>query len=133
MALVFVCGALFAGCAPEEPETLSRPENAYVVAQAAVFVNGALYLRERTDGHIHRSLPDGFERVGDVAAVLQDVDSVKEEFTAWNMQAGQAIYASKKDNGCIYVQYPLNAESDCYVQMYRADLYEYWSTGGADD
>lgn len=127
MAAVLLFGVLLAGCASEEPQVLSRPENPYVVAAAAVYVNGALYLRENTDSHIYYSLPDDFVRVGNVSKEMPDANSVEEEFAAWNLLAGQMIYASAKDVGCIYVHYPLDTESYCYVRMYRADLYEYWS------
>lgn len=127
LAAALLCGLCLSACAPEEEGTLSVPENQYVVAAALLYVNGALYLRENTDGHIYNSLPDGFEKIGSVVSVMPSAEVPETEFCAWNLLAGQMVYANEKDPGCVYVHYPLSSTTYCYIKMYRADLYEYWS------
>ena len=126
LAVALLCGMLLCACAPEETQ-LSTPENQYVVAAALVYVNGALYLRENTDGHIYNQLPDGFEKVGSVVASMPYYEIPEVEFYAWELLAGQMIYANAKDPGCIYVHFPVSENAYCYVKMYRADLYTYWT------
>lgn len=132
LIVALLCGLCLCACAPEEGE-LSKPENQYVVAAALLYVNGALYLRENTDGHIYNQLPEGFEKVGSVAAAMPSPEVPETEFHAWGLLPGQMIYANAKDPGCIYVHYPLSNTSYVYVKMYRTDLYEYWSTEKAED
>ena len=129
LALTLICGLVLCACAPEDEVTLSTPENQYVVAAALLYVNGALYLRENTDGHIYNSLPDGFVKIGSVVAAMPTSEVPETEFSAWNLLPGQMIYANEKDPGCVYVHFPVSQTSYCYVKMYRTDLYEYWSVG----